>query len=73
MDEELLSLYIKNWDDVATTSLKTLSDLLDANLKIQRVRELHKRQVNSLPNSEVCAACYDNYPCPTIQALDGEQ
>lgn len=41
--------------------------------QVERVRELHKRQVNSLPNSEVCAACYDNYPCPTIQALDGEQ
>jgi hypothetical protein len=41
--------------------------------QIARVRELHKRQVNSLPNSEVCAACYDNYPCQTIKALDGEQ
>jgi hypothetical protein len=81
MDEELLSLYIQNWDDVATTSLKALSDLLNANLAIHRVRELHKPSevwagnyecIECSPNS--CGCCsYVEYPCPTIQVLDGEQ
>lgn len=85
MDEELLSLYIKNWDDVATTSLKTLSDLLDANLKIQRVRELHTPILYGFSTEYDCSHCKSEcvdyssdtdtvpYPCPTIKALDGEQ
>lgn len=48
-----------------------IADMMTLTNAVTRVRELHKRQVNSLPNSEVCAACYDNYPCPTIKALDG--
>jgi hypothetical protein len=78
MNEELLSLYIQNWDDVATTSLKALSDLLNANLAIHRVRELHYEE------DGLCGYCLDldesngkwyrpKHPCQTIQALDGEQ
>ena len=47
------------------------------NLKaIQRVRELHK-EINGPADDTTCSACafdevnYPQYPCPTIQALDG--
>jgi len=36
---------------------------------IQRVRELHYEY----PDTGDCAGCNHIYPCPTIQALDGEQ
>jgi hypothetical protein len=45
---------------------------------IVRVRELHKAIYIS-PNEYVCELCtdiigsYRDYPCETIQALDGEQ
>ena len=43
---------------------------------IERVRELHKPVENEI--GTYCYECIDNpdswrYPCPTIQALDGEQ
>lgn len=37
---------------------------------IQRVRKLHKPYWNE---QEFCDWCDLPYPCPTIQALDGEQ
>jgi hypothetical protein len=52
---------------------------------IQRVRELHKSVTESnaacgnpdccgeYEEWEMCADCQCDYPCPTIQALDGEQ
>lgn len=52
---------------------------------IARVRELHKTQMskdNCVHNKDyvdscsacgACNECLDDYPCPTIQALDGEQ
>lgn len=41
---------------------------------IQRVRELHKPlQDKWLSDLRWCAICEVEYPCPTIQALDGEQ
>ena len=50
--------------------------LIRADLAIQRVRELHK----SIPCCAgyedtcglICEECRDDYPCPTIKALDGE-
>jgi len=53
---------------------------------IERVRELHKEvDANDsvcgdpdccgeyIENWTMCADCLSDYPCPTIQALDGEQ
>ena len=52
---------------------------------IQRVRELHEQVTidnascgdpdccGEYEEWEVCADCQCDYPCPTIQALDGEQ
>jgi len=42
---------------------------------IHRVRELH--QTDFCPpeccSHKVCNECVNNYPCPTIRILDGEQ
>jgi len=52
---------------------------------IQRVRELHKMIKSSkyacgdseccgdYEECDICEYCYDDYPCDTIKALDGEQ
>jgi predicted aldo/keto reductase-like oxidoreductase len=37
---------------------------------IHRVRELHKQETEI---TSFCKECSYTYPCPTIQALDGEQ
>lgn len=38
--------------------------------KIERVREVHKSYGIHLP---FCEVCIEDYPCPTIKALEGEQ
>lgn len=51
-------------------------ELSDAELKIQRVRELHSQsgEVHVLGGSmPICSGCRTFYPCETIKALDGEQ
>jgi hypothetical protein len=52
-----------------------LNEALEA---IQRVRELHTlivEQAQCCKDCEYryCSDCDQDYPCPTIQALDGEQ
>jgi predicted aldo/keto reductase-like oxidoreductase len=37
---------------------------------IQRVRELHNQETEI---TSFCKECSYTYPCPTIEALDGEQ
>lgn len=47
-------------------------ELSDAELKIQRVRELHEKR--HLSNDDyICVYDDDLFPCATIEALDGEQ
>jgi len=62
-------------------------DLLMKNKAIQRVRKLHSPTTvhdNSCGDPECCGSgaggewieceeCFEDYPCPTIKALDGEQ
>lgn len=36
---------------------------------VERVRKAHKP---TEPNGDYCPQCGDVYPCPTIQALDGD-
>ena len=40
---------------------------------IERVREVHYGVIHRVGEEPWCAECTDPYPCPTIQALDGEQ
>lgn len=56
-----------------------LAELREA---IARVRELHKKIKTQWIDGYVCSVCAEytkgyeewvKYPCPTIQALDGEQ
>lgn len=68
---DMMEIFYKN-HDCEVTELQSA---------IQRVRELHKPSevwagnyecIECSPNS--CGCCsYVEYPCPTIQALDGEQ
>jgi hypothetical protein len=65
---DMMEIFYKN-HDCEVTELQSA---------IQRVRELHRKDL-----SGDCSACvidaqygakmYENYPCPTIKALDGEQ
>lgn len=70
--------------EVVVMPLAELRNLTEA---IERVRKLHEPFEQTNENGYVhtlCAGCYDEdsgtgerfhdrYPCPTIQALDGEQ
>ena len=49
--------------------LKQEHQALENAQAIERVRELH---VQETPITEFCKECSYTYPCPTIQALDGE-
>lgn len=56
---------VKRYKALAETRLET----------IQRVRDLHAREVIAVHESgpEVwCSPCQQHYPCPTIQALEGD-
>ena len=64
--------------------LKERADGRAAIAAIQRVRELHKKELCEVPIlgtngltkiKYVCSECgyYDSWPCRTINALDGEQ
>ena len=59
-----------NIDDV----LRSNDEMSEA---IQRVRELHKPFEMKIPYGIVIRCkgceCYEDYPCPTLKALDGEQ
>jgi hypothetical protein len=66
---------------------KLAKEFTDAEEAVQRVRELHKLRIEVNENgfsNDTCNGCYDedsstgeqfhhDYPCPTIEALDGEQ
>lgn len=39
---------------------------------IKRVRELHTNIVEGKAEFNYCLSCKGEYPCPTIQALDGK-
>lgn len=39
---------------------------------IERVREMHKPSTGTMRSDTYCVTCSDPYPCPTIEALDGE-
>jgi len=39
---------------------------------IGRVRELHKRIAVGLPRFLRCNVCDEEWPCPTLRAIDGE-
>ena len=61
--------------DALTGMFKEHDQALEA---IQRVRELHKPFEDEVYIGKelgfICDHCYnEKYPCPTIQALDGEQ
>jgi hypothetical protein len=72
---------MKLWNDEDTVVVTEAGELLrKASEAISRVRELHKPfSGNIVGELEICDVCYDsngnpvNYPCRTIQALDGEQ
>lgn len=58
--------------------LATKVKLNNTEKAIQRVRELHKPsdilvRWKDLPPAPDCDHCEHRYPCPTIEALDGEQ
>lgn len=44
----------------------------DAIRRIKAVRELHWGDVSVGIHAHICAECRQEYPCPTIRALDGE-
>lgn len=44
----------------------------DAIRRIEAVRELHWGDVSVGVHAHVCAECRQEYPCPTIRALDGD-
>lgn len=84
--DELFDAYVIHWDQIAQSSIQVMKNLLDANLAIQRVRELHSQEVRvDITTGKdfetgFCGHCwsyngeYDTpYPCDTIKALDGEQ
>ena len=49
----------------------TLRKLSKAKTAIERVRELHSISV-AMQDPRKCVGCDNNYPCPTIKALDDE-
>lgn len=77
IEKALFNEYVKHWDLIADSSVKVMEELIQASEAIQRVRKLHA------PDKEnCCTECREElndewnwveYPCPTIQALDGEQ
>jgi hypothetical protein len=40
---------------------------------IGRVRELHKRVAVGLPRFLRCNVCDEEWPCPTLRAIDGNE
>lgn len=45
----------------------------DAIRRIERVRELHWGDASVGIHAHICAECRQEYPCPTIRALDGDK
>ncbi len=60
-----MTKYIK----IQTPEMVMRLELQDA---INRVRELHKPYIYGNADGSSCSACDNEYPCPTIKALDGE-
>ena len=76
--DELFDAYVNHWEGISQSSISAMKRLIDANKTIERVRELHKPS----KNGDYCTHCevgqvsgydYADYPCETIQALDGER
>lgn len=66
---------IDDWSVHAGIQSKQIVELSKS---IKRVRELHQIHYNGTACSccegeNECVHCGWNYPCPTIQALDGEK
>lgn len=49
-----------------------LAELDRRGAAIERVRELHPRTTEDDIDYHYCDQCSDEWPCPTIAALDGE-
>lgn len=71
---------VKLWKLVKASNKQWIESewtIINMQKAIERVRELHKPMGCDCAfhkKDEVwCKSCYKNYPCPTIQALDGEQ
>jgi hypothetical protein len=70
-----------NWNATAVQYMELNKQKTEA---IQRVRELHKMIKSSnyacgdpeccgdYEECDICEYCYDDYPCDTIKALDGD-
>lgn len=52
---------------------KLLKEIVQQRNAIQRVRELHTKSVVNDGFPSQCTLCGYEYPCVTLQALDGEQ
>lgn len=75
MNNHMIRL-MSNWQETYDVLLLAHSEVMTLKAADERVRELHNPLVKKAVFDTVetfCIHCDHSYPCPTIEALDGEK